>query len=94
MELVLQSGEVDSIIMGLWSWPLPPADESLRTLERLQRESGKPLLLCYYGSRKGAELIQGLTSLPVYGTPEEVSQAMAGLCDYADFRRKTNTFPG
>ena len=93
MELVLQSGEVDSLIMGLWSWPLPPADESLRTLERLQAESGKPLLLCYYGSRKGAELIQSLTSLPVYGTPEEVCQAMAGLCDYADYRRKTATFP-
>jgi len=93
LELVLQSGEVDGVIMGLWSWPLPPADESLRTLERLQRESGKPLLLCYYASRSGTEMIQSLTSLPVYGTPEEVSQVMAGLCQYADYRRKTDTFP-
>ena len=93
LELVLQSGEVDGVIMGLWSWPLPPADESLRTLERLQRESGMPLLLCYYASRSGAEMIQGLTSLPVYGTPEEVAQVMAGLSRYADYRRKTDTFP-
>ena len=93
LELVLQSGEVDGVIMGLWSWPLPPADESLRALERLQRESGLPLLLCYYASRSGTEMIQGLTSLPVYGTPEEVSQVMAGLSQYADYRRKTGTFP-
>ena len=93
LELVLQSGEVDGVIMGLWSWPLPPANESLRALERLQRESGLPLLLCYYASRSGTEMIQGLTSLPVYGTPEEVSQVMAGLSQYADYRRKTGTFP-
>jgi len=93
-ELLLKSDEVDAVIIGLWSYPLPPADESIRALERMQRESGKPLLLCYYGSRRGAELIQGMTqSLPVYGTPEEVCQVMAGLCDYADYRRKTNTFP-
>ena len=80
--------------MGLWSWPLPPAEESIRTLERLQRESGKPMLLCYYASRSGAELIQGMTdTLPVYGNPEEVSQVMAGLCQYADYRKQTGTFP-
>ncbi len=56
----------------------------------MQQESGKPLLLCYYGSRRGAELIQGMTrSLPVYGTPEEVCQVMAGMCQYAQYRRKT-----
>ena len=79
--------------MGVWSYPLPPADEHLRTLERLQRESGKPLLLCYYGSRRGADIVQSLTKLPVYATPEEVCQAMACLCRYADYRRRTGTFP-
>jgi len=93
MELVMNSGEVDGIIMGLWSWPFPPADESLRALEKLQMDSGLPLLLCYYAGRTGAETIQRLTSLPVYGTPEEVSQVMAGLSEYAEYRRKTGTFP-
>ena len=94
IELLLHSDEVDSVIVGVWSWPLPPAEESIRALERLQRESGKPMLLCYYASRRGAELIQGMTdTLPVYGTPEEVSQVMAGLCQYADYRKKTGTFP-
>jgi len=51
------------------------------------------LLLCYYASRNGVEIVQKLTTLPVYGTPEEVSQVMAGLCQYADYRRKTGTFP-
>lgn len=94
VEMAIKDPGIDALVMGLWSWPLPPAEESLRTLERVQRESGKPLLLCYYASRRGAELIQGMTSLPVYGTPEEVSQVMAAMCQYADYRRKTNTFPG
>ncbi len=93
VEAALQDPGIDALVMGLWSWPLPPAEESLRTLERVQRETGKPLLLCYYASRRGAELIQGMTSLPVYGTPEEVSQVMAALCQYADYRRKTDSFP-
>lgn len=93
VEMAIKDPGIDALVMGLWSWPLPPAEESLRTLERVQRESGKPLLLCYYASRRGAELIQSMTSLPVYGTPEEVSQVMAALCQYADYRRKTNSFP-
>ncbi len=93
VEMAIKDPGIDALVMGLWSWPLPPAEESLRTLERVQRESGKPLLLCYYASRRGAELIQSMTSLPVYGTPEEVSQVMAALCQYADYRRQTNTFP-
>jgi len=93
VELALQEPNIDALIMGLWSWPLPPADETLRALERIQRESRKPLLLCYYASRRGAELVQSLTSLPVYGTPEEISQVMASLCQYADYRRQTGTFP-
>ncbi len=93
-EHLIKSDEVDAVIVGLWSYPLPPADESIRAFERMQQESGKPLLLCYYGSRRGAELIQGMTrSLPVYGTPEEVCQVMAGMCQYAQYRRKTGTFP-
>jgi acyl-CoA synthetase (NDP forming) len=94
VELALGEPHIDALIMGLWSWPLPPADETLRALERIQKESGKPLLLCYYASRRGAELVQSLTSLPVYGTPEEISQVMASLCQYADYRRQTGTFPG
>jgi acyl-CoA synthetase (NDP forming) len=92
VELALGEPHIDALIMGLWSWPLPPADETLRALEQIQRDSGKPLLLCYYASRRGAELVQSLTSLPVYGTPEEISQVMASLCQYADYRRQTETF--
>jgi acyl-CoA synthetase (NDP forming) len=93
-ELLMKSDEVDAVIVGLWSYPLPPADESIRAFERMQRESNKPLLLCYYGSRRGAEMIQGMTgSLPVYGTPEEVCEVMAGMCRYADYRKKVGTFP-
>ncbi|MBN1152383.1 MAG: acetyl-CoA synthetase, partial [Dehalococcoidia bacterium] len=94
VELALNEPHIDALIMGLWSWPLPPANETLRALERIQHESGKPLLLCYYASRRGAELVQSLTHLPVYGTPEEISQAMGSLCQYADYRRNTGTFPG
>ena len=92
-ELAIQDPDIDAVVLGLWSWPLPPADETLRELERIQKESGKPLLMCYYASRRGAELVQSLTSLPVYGTPEEISQVMASLCQYADYRRQTGTFP-
>ena len=93
VEMTIQDPDIDALIMGMWSFPTPPADENLRALERIQRESGKPLLMCYYASRRGAELIQGLTTLPVYGTPEEVCQAMASLCQYADYRKRTGTFP-
>ena len=93
VELTLQDPGIDALLMGLWSWPLPPTDETLREIERIQRDSGKPLLLCYYASRRGAELVQSLTTLPVFGTPEEISQAMASLCQYADYRRQTGTFP-
>ncbi len=92
-EMTIHDPSIDALIIGLWSWPLPPAQESLRTLERLQRQSGKPLLLCYYASRRGAELVQSMTSLPVYGTPEEVSTVMGCMAWYADYRRQTATFP-
>lgn len=93
VEIAIQDPGIDALIMGMWSYPTPPAPENLRALERIQRESGKPLLMCYYASRRGAELVQGLTTLPVYATPEEVSQVMASLCQYADYRRRTGTFP-
>ncbi len=94
VEMVINEPDIDAVLMGMWSWPLPPADETLRRLENIQRTCGKPLLLCYYGSRRGAELVQSLTWLPVYGTPEEICQVMAAMADYADFRRRTGTFPG
>lgn len=92
-EMTIHDPGIDALIIGLWSWPLPPAEESLRTLERLQRQSSKPLLLCYYASRRGAEQVQSMTSLPVYGTPEEVSTVMGCMAWYADYRRQTATFP-
>ncbi len=88
-----QDPGIDALMMGMWSYPTPPAPENLRALERIQRESGKPLLMCYYAGRRGAELVQGLTSLPVYASPEEISQVMASICQYADYRRQTGTFP-
>jgi len=94
MELALQQDAIDGGIAALPSRPFPPAQHTIRELERMQHESGKPLLICYYARPEGVDIIQQMTTqIPVYGSPEEVGQVMAGLHQYGDYLKRVGCCP-
>ena len=84
--LSLEQPCINGLIVGLPSRPFPPAEDTIRELERLQRESSKPVLICYYARPEGIEVIQAMTRrIPVYRSPEEVGQVMACLWQYGSY---------
>jgi len=88
-EIVLQQDFIDGLIVALPSRPYPPAEESIRTLERLHLSSHKPVLICYYARPEGVGVIQRMTSrIPVYGNPEAVGQVMSALHQYGEYLRR------
>ncbi|MBN1152382.1 MAG: CoA-binding protein [Dehalococcoidia bacterium] len=77
---------INGLIVALPSRPFPPARETIDEIERIQRVSGKPVLICYYARPEGIDTIQAMTRLiPVYRSPEEVGQVMACLWQYGDY---------
>ena len=85
-DIVLRQPSIDGLIIALPSRPFPPADDSMREIERMQRETGKPVLICYYARPEGIDTIQAMTRrIPVYRSPEEVGQVMASLWQYGAY---------
>jgi len=83
VEISLKQDCIDGAIAALPASPFPPLEETIRGLERMQAESGKPLVICYYARPEGVEAIQAMTRLlPAYRTPEEVGEVMARLYQY------------
>ncbi len=89
MEIALAQDSIDGAIAALPASPFPPLDETIRGLEQLQQQSGKPVLLCFYARPEGVDVIQAMTDLlPVYKSPEDVGQAIAGLQQYGVYLRR------
>ena len=89
LELALQQDSIDGAIAALPASPYPPLEETIRGIERLQKQSGKPVLLCFYARPEGVETVQAMTRLiPVYKSPEDVGQAVAGLQQYGVYLRR------
>jgi len=85
-DIALQQPSIDGLIVALPSRPFPPADGTIREIERMQRETGKPVLICYYARPEGIDTIQAMTRhIPVYRSPEEVGQVMAALWQYGAY---------
>jgi len=89
VELALKQDCIDGAIAALPASPYTPLEETIRGLEYMQAESGKPLAICFYARPEGVETIQAMTqSLPVYGSPEDVGQVMACLHQYGAYLRR------
>jgi len=85
-EIVLQQDNIDGAVVALPARPFPPAESTVATIERLQKESGKPVVICYYAHPDGVGTIQAMTqSVPVYKSPEEVGEVFRALYRYGDF---------
>ncbi len=92
IEIALKQDSIDGAIAALPASPYPPLDETIRGIERMQAESGKPVLICFYARPEGADTIQAMTRLiPVYRSPEEVGQAMACLSQYGAYLARCGT---
>ncbi len=90
LEIALQQDTIDGAIAALPASPYPPLDDTIRTIERMQTQSGKPVLICYYARPEGVDTIRAMTRLiPVYGSPEEVGQAVASLAQYGRYLNRT-----
>jgi len=86
IEIALAQDCIDGAIAALPASPYPPLDQTIRGIERMQKESGKPVLICFYARPEGVDTIQAMTRLiPVYGSPEDVGQAIACLARYGKY---------
>jgi len=89
IEIALEQDSIDGAIAALPASPYPPLEETIRGIEQLQQQSGKPVLLCYYARPEGVATVQSMTDLiPVYGSPEDVGQAIAGLQQYGVYLKR------
>ena len=84
--IMLGQPEINGLIVGLAANPFPPDVNTISEIERIQGQSNKSVLLCYYGRPQNIDVVQRMTTrLPVYGTPEEVAQVMAHLRQYGEY---------
>jgi len=85
-DIAVRQPSIDGLIVALPSRPFPPSEDTIREFERMQRETGKTVLICYYARPEGIDTIQAMTRLiPVYRSPEEVGQVMASLWRYGAY---------
>jgi len=85
-DIVLQQDNIDGAVVALPARPFPPGENTIREIERMQRESGKPVVICYYAHPDGVGTIQSMTQqIPVYKSPEEVGEVFRALHQYGDF---------
>ncbi|MFW6102903.1 MAG: acetate--CoA ligase family protein [Chloroflexota bacterium] len=92
-QIAIQQDFIDGLIVAFPARPYPPAEESIRTLERLHMSTGKPVLICYYARPEGVGVIQRMTDrIPVYGNPEAVGQVMSALYQYGSYLKRRGVF--
>ena len=85
-DIMLQQDNIDGAVVALPARPFPPGEDTIREIERMQRDSGKPVVICYYAHPDGVDTIQSMTrQLPVYKSPEEVGEVFRALRHYGDF---------
>jgi acetyltransferase len=85
-DIAIRQECVNGLIVALPTWPFPPADDTIREIERIQRDTGKTVLICYYARPDGIDTIQAMTRLiPVYRSPEDVGQVMSCLWQYGEY---------
>jgi len=86
IEIALGQDFIDGAIAALPASPYPPLEQTIRGIERMQAESGKPVLICFYALPEGVDTIRAMTQqIPAYGSPEDVGQAMACLSQYGKY---------
>lgn len=84
--IAIEQDFIDGLIVALPARPYPPAETTIREIERMHESTGKPVLICYYARPEGVDVIQKMTArIPVYGNPEAVGQVMSALHQYGDY---------
>jgi len=90
-DITARQESVHGLIIALPSRPFPPTRETIDEIERIQRDSSKPVIICYYARPEGIDTVQAMTrAIPVYRSPEEVAQVMASLWQYGRYLERVS----
>ncbi|MCL2182379.1 MAG: acetate--CoA ligase family protein [Chitinispirillia bacterium] len=90
MDIVIESPEVDSMIVVLTPQKMTDEDNVAKHIIELSKKTKKPIFACFMGAgsiTKGVELLRD-NKIPQYGVPERAAKAMLEMARYAEFRKR------
>ncbi|MCL2218778.1 MAG: acetate--CoA ligase family protein [Chitinispirillia bacterium] len=90
MDIVIESPEVDSMIVVLTPQKMTDEDNVAKHIIELSKKTKKPIFACFMGAgsiTKGVELLRD-NNIPQYGVPERAAKAMLEMARYAEFRKR------
>lgn len=98
MDIVIESPEVDSMIVVLTPQKMTDEDNVAKHIVELSKKHKKPIFACFMGAgsiTKGVQILRE-NKIPQYGVPERAAKAMLEMVKYAAYRkrpaRKVDTF--
>jgi len=90
MEIVIQSPEVDSMIVVLTPQKMTDEDNVALKIVELSKKHKKPIFACFMGAGsivKGVGILRD-NKIPQYGVPERAAKAMLEMVKYAEYRKR------
>jgi len=90
MEIVIQSPEVDSMIVVLTPQKMTDEDNVALKIVELSKKHKKPVFACFMGAGsivKGVGILRD-NKIPQYGVPERAAKAMLEMVKYAEYRKR------
>jgi acetyltransferase len=90
MDIVIQSPEVDSMIVVLTPQKMTDSDNVATKIVELSRKHKKPIFACFMGAGsivKGVSILRE-NKIPQYGVPERAAKAMLEMVKYAEYRKR------
>ena len=98
MDIIIESPEVDSMIVVLTPQKMTDEDNVALKVIELSKKYKKPIFTCFMGAgsiTKGVSILRD-NKIPQYGVPERAAKAMLEMVKYANYRkrpcRKVETF--
>jgi acetyltransferase len=91
MDIVIQSPEVDSMIVVLTPQKMTDSDNVALKIVELSKKHNKPIFACFMGAGsivKGVGILRD-SHIPQYGVPERAAKAMLEMVKYANYRKRS-----
>ncbi|MFW6244805.1 MAG: acetate--CoA ligase family protein, partial [Fibrobacterota bacterium] len=90
MEIVLESGSVDSMIVVLTPQKMTDEDNVAKKIIELSKKYKKPVFSCFMGAesvKEGVELLRD-NKIPQYPVPERAAKAMLEMVKYSQYKAR------
>jgi len=90
MDIVIESPEVDSMIVVLTPQKMTDEDNVALKIVELSKKYKKPIFACFMGAGsivKGVQILRE-NKIPQYGVPERAAKAMLEMVRYAEYRKR------